>query len=256
MDRLLIVSLAEGLSEYERIACDYGVGYEINDFYNPELLEDEERVSVRIEEYKTRGIPRNSTMHGAFYDTILFSFELEMRELAKKRMRQSMEIARKLKLNGVVFHTNYMPALEGEMYDKRVVEYTVSYLKELLMDFPEVNIYLENMFDDSPNILVLIAKELKDFNNFGICLDYAHANVFAKDYLEFVKELAPYVKHLHINDNNLEKDQHLAVGDGKIDWEVFADFYRDYFSECTVLIETTKPENQIKSLEFLKHLNL
>lgn len=71
---------------------------------------------------------------------------------------------------------------------------------------------------------------------------------------EWIETLSPYVKHIHINDNDLTQDLHLTLGDGKLDWDKFLEYYNVYFSDCSVLIETTLPENQIKSLEFLKKL--
>ena len=63
---------------------------------------------------------------------------------------------------------------------------------------------------------------------------------------------AANIRHIHINDNDLRRDLHLAVGDGRIDWELFCRYYQTYFEECSVLIETTKPDNQRRSLEYLR----
>ena len=82
---------------------------------------------------------------------------------------------------------------------------------------------LENMFEKDPCILKRVALYLKKYSNFGICLDWAHAslsNAYPEDWAEALGE---YVKHIHINDNNL-----------------------------IVLIETKSIENQKKSIECLK----
>ena len=70
----------------------------------------------------------------------------------------------------------------------------------------------------------------------------------------WVQTLAPYVKHLHINDNDFRQDLHLAVGDGKIDWVKFKNYYENYFPEATVLIEVNGMEKIRKSLDFLESL--
>ena len=48
MGRFLVISKAEQLEEYKRISDEYGVGFEINDFYYPDVLDNEERTSVLI----------------------------------------------------------------------------------------------------------------------------------------------------------------------------------------------------------------
>lgn len=123
--------------------------------------------------------------------------------------------------------------------------------------YPQLNIYLENMCDSSPKMLADLAKSLCHHKNFGVCFDYAHASGFGRcDIGQWVTELAPYVKHLHINDNDLESDLHLAVGDGKIDWQRFKEYYFKYFSDKTVLIETSYLETQRRSAEYLKKLGV
>ena len=60
----------------------------------------------------------------------------------------------------------------------------------------------------------------------------------------------------HINDNDKAGDWHWALGDGTIDWNVFARLREMYFPEATVLIEMNSVESQLRSLEYLQSINL
>lgn len=252
MGQLMIVSNAKNIREHRQIAMDYSVSFELNDFFNPSLLDDSEKLEETIQLYQRYGIPQNSTMHGVFYDIIPFSCDASIREISRNRMRQSMELAKRLGLIGVVFHTNTMPDLGGESYECLVVDGTVEILEELLIKYPDISIYVENMFDRTPDILKKISMKLSKFPNYGICLDWAHANVFGRNLDDWVMELKDYVKHIHINDNDLQSDCHYAVGSGKIDWAYFLECYDSYFSNCSVLIETTEPHMQMESLNYLQ----
>ena len=252
MGDFLIVSLAEELQAYEDLAQEYQVGFEINDFYDPLVFEDKKRREDIIQKYQKAGIPAGSTMHGAFYDVSVFSYDPQIREISKLRMRQSMEIAQELSVKGVVFHTNWNPMLSNIVYDDQVVDGTCTFVRELLEAYPEIQIYMENMFDSDPVILQKISEQLCVYSNFGVCLDYAHAHLSDTTIEEWIKALRQYIRHIHINDNDLRRDLHLAVGDGRIDWELFCRYYQTYFEECSVLIETTKPDNQRWSLEYLR----
>ena len=117
-----------------------------------------------------------------------------------------------------------------------------------------IRIYLENMFDATPDVLVQISERLKDYPNYGVCFDYAHAVIYGFPVAIWIRQLAPYMKHIHINDNDLKHDLHLALGTGKIVWSQFFDYYDTYFGSCSVLIETTQPEAQRISLEYLTQL--
>ena len=231
MGDFLIVSLAEELQAYEDLAQEYQVGFEINDFYDPLVFEDKKRREDIIQKYQKAGIPAGSTMHGAFYDVSVFSYDPQIREISKLRMRQSMEIAQELSVKGVVFHTNWNPMLSNIVYDDQVVDGTCTFVRHLLEK---------------------ISEQLCVYSNFGVCLDYAHAHLSDTPIEEWIEALRQYIRHIHINDNDLRRDLHLAVGDGRIDWELFCRYYQTYFEECSVLIETTKPDNQRRSLEYLR----
>ena len=244
MGQLLIVALKENIKEYLANATTFDAGFELDDFYEPQLLENEKLLAKTIAFYKEIGLPDYCTLHGAFYDIVPFSYDKTIREASVKRMRQSMDIARQLGVKGVVFHTNCYPLLSGDAYDANVIEGLTVTIKSLLEEYPEIEIYLENMFDADAKIMVAVAKRLANYGNFGLCLDYAHACITKTPIEEWVTAVASYVKHLHINDNDLEKDLHLAVGEGRIEWKKFFEYYNRYFKDCSLLIEVSSPEKQ------------
>lgn len=252
MGQVLIVAREQDIESYKAIAEEYNVGFEVNDFYNPEVLENEDEMNRLVEFYQREGLPKGSTMHGAFFDIVVFSHDLRIREISELRMEQSMKIAVRIGVKGVVFHTNISPVLSSMEYDQRAIEMTVEYLECLLKRYPDTEIYLENMFDADPDILAAISERLCIYENYGVCFDYAHASISSTPIQTWVEALAPYIKHIHINDNNLKRDQHLALGDGKIDWQQFMEYRKKYFDDCSLVIETTLPENQRRSLKYLE----
>jgi sugar phosphate isomerase/epimerase len=196
-------------------------------------------------------------MHGAFVDVLIFSYDEEIRAIARKRIIESMDIAKNIGAKAVIFHTNANPFLAYGEYKSRMINCTVEILREMLEQYSNINIYMENMFDSNPDILLEISEKLLEYDNYGVCFDYAHASISKTPVEKWIICLKRYIKHIHINDNDLINDLHLAVGDGKIDWEQFFTYYKKYFQDCTVLIETTSPKNQIRSVEFLKkHISI
>ena len=75
-----------------------------------------------------------------------------------------------------------------------------------------------------------------------------------KEIEEWVKALSPYVKHIHINDNDLVSDLHLALGEGKIDWKRFKEYYETYFPQASVLVEMKNLADVEKSLKYIQTL--
>ena len=250
--QILIIPDINDMEASLELADKDSLGFEFNDFFNPDILNDDDKLQELIEEYGNYKLPEYCTMHGAFYDVIPFSVDQEIREISLRRIEQSIEHATKLGVKGVVFHTNYNPFLNAPKYIENWIDQNAGIWREILNNHPDMSIYLENMFDTIPDIMVELSKRLSDCPNYGICLDYAHAALTKVNPEEWAQKLGPYIKHIHINDNDLISDLHLAWGDGKIDRNGFYRCYDKYMDGATILIETSSLENKIRSLEVLK----
>ncbi len=69
----------------------------------------------------------------------------------------------------------------------------------------------------------------------GICLDTGHANLEGRLY-SLVAKLAPFIKIVHANDNHGREDQHLAPGEGGLDWRrIVASLSRHCFQGTFIL---------------------
>jgi len=251
MKQLLIIPKQDELKEYLSVAEEYKLGFEYNDFFLPDLLDDEEKLKDVIAKYKVCELPKYTTLHGAFFDVIPFSADKRIREISDRRIRQSIEIAKELGAKAVIFHTNYNPFLNSSAYMESWLQSNTEYWGGILKEYPDINIYLENMFDTTPDLMVALSEQLGSYANYGVCLDYAHASLSDAEPEVWAERLGKYVKHIHINDNDLVSDLHLAWGDGKINRESFYRCYERHMQEATVLIETSTIDNVKKSLEML-----
>ena len=62
--------------------------------------------------------------------------------------------------------------LNSTSYINGFIKEDIRIWDEILKATPDINIYLENMFDTTPDIMVKLAENLQANPNFGICLDY------------------------------------------------------------------------------------
>ena len=251
-DKTLIIPDLKRLDESLEIAEKYSLGFEYDDFYSPKALDDKEFTDNAIKKYKSCKLPEFCTCHGDFYDVLIFSDDALIRKISGDRIYQSLEIAERIGASGIVFHTNHNPDLKMPAYVKNWLNTNVEFWEKALDKYKNLNIFIENMFDNEPSMLASLAAELRHFDNFGVCFDYAHAAISETPLDSWVSALSPYVRHVHINDNDLRSDLHLAVGDGKIDWKKFCIHYETYMPDASVLIETSSIENQLRSLRFLE----
>ena len=57
---------------------------------------------------------------------------------------------------------------------------------------------------------------------------------------------------MHINDNDLQNDLHLALGKGNIDYSEFTEILIKNQMDVSVLVEVSDIEGQISSLVYMK----
>lgn len=212
MKKILVVPKLENIDEYLNLAEKYNLGFEFNDFYFPRLLDDEETLEGLIQTYTAQQLPDYTTMHGVFYDVVPCSIDERIRQIPQFRIKQSLDVARRLGVRAVVFHTGYNPGLNSKEYIDFWVETNCTFWRAVLEQNKDLNIYLENMFETSSDILRALAERLKGYSNFGLCLDYAHAKLYGGNPSLWAEALSEYIKHVHINDNDGSSDQHLAWG--------------------------------------------
>lgn len=235
------------LIKENQAACEY------NDFYVPEILDDKKKQLKIIEKYaKIRTDFSKDTMHGAFFDVTVHSLDQNIRKVSELRIRQSMEIAKEMGLLGVVFHTNRLYGFREENYLRNWQNANKHFFSRICEEYPSQQIFMENMFDEAPDVLRGLAEEMKDYTNFGICLDYAHAVISDTAAEIWMQELGPYIKHMHINDNDLKNDLHQALGEGQINWKKFQRDMETNQIDASILIEVSGMEKQKKSLEYMR----
>ena len=249
MNRYIIPDLSQ-IGESLKIAEEYGTAFEYNDFFRPNVLDDKEEQNRLIREYKALGRDaRQDTMHGAFLDITIASYDKKIQEVSKDRVKRSLEIGERIGLKGVVFHTNYITNFLLDSYCNNWLKVNEEFWSEMLLEFPSLNIYMENMFDTDPVLIGRLAELMKEKERFGICFDYAHAALSHTSAKEWISALYPYIRHMHINDNNLLADLHQPVGRGKIDWAEYRILMEEYKLEPSVLIEVAGAENQRESIQ-------
>ncbi len=252
MGKYMIIPDRNRMEKSLELARQYGLGFEADDFFEPSVLQSPECKEEILAVYRACELPKPLTIHGSFHDVLIFSEDEEIRKVSGKRVEESIAVARELGATAVVFHTNLNPALiTSESYRQHWIDRNHEFWRGMCGKYPDVTICLENMFDTGPEELSELCKKMQGISNFGVTFDYAHAALYGGDSAKWAEMLAPYIRHVHINDNDGRNDLHLAVGSGVLDWNKFEDLRQRYFADATVLIETAVLEEQVKSLEFL-----
>lgn len=247
MKKILMIPRINELEENLKLRDKLDLGFEFNDFFIPSLLDDKEALKNRIEQYKNIG--GYSTIHGVFFDICFNSSDDLIKNASYKRARQTFDIAKELGCKKIVFHTNYIIGFNSQDYKDMWVSGNALAYKKFLKEYPDIEILIENMFDNND---ILIRELIEEVNNkrFRMCLDIAHANLSDESIKDWIKNCKKYVSHIHINDNFGDYDSHLAIGKGNIDYE-FVIEELNKMDDITILIEVKTTEDFISSYNYL-----
>jgi len=150
----------------------------------------------------------------------------------------------------VTFHPGYLSPV-GKLVPQKIWELQKAALRQIgkvALDHG-VLACLENMIGVK-EFLCRDAGELigmtDGIEGIGMTFDFGHANTMGR-----VNEFLPHVaraNHIHIHDNHGERDEHLALGDGTIDWKTVGAAIRRNYRGVVVIEGRTIPEAK-KSLQ-------
>ena len=239
---------------FAMLSEQYETAFEYNDFFLPYVYMNDEEIERRIRGYCSLHRNRsNDTLHGVFLDNVPCSDDTVIAQYSKMRMQQSMEIAQRLGIKGVVFHSALVPKVTGDVYIENWLQRQAQFFHQLLCQFPSLHIYLENTQEESPIYLLRLKERLQHCNRFSFCLDYAHANISMTKTSQWIEAMKDSIAHMHINDNDGVADLHQIPGEGSINWKEFEKETKA-ISNVSMLIEIKGFEKQKKALEYLNSI--
>ena len=193
------------------------------------------------------------SIHAPFMDLSPGAVDAKVRDATLNRFSHVLDIAEILKPKAIVFHSGYEKwkyALNIDLWlEKSLLTWQPLNAKAAAMG---VKIAIENIFEDEPaNLRMLMEKMNSD--NFGICFDTGHFNLFSKVPLEtWISALKPYFIELHLHDNDKTSDQHLPIGEGIFDFKRFFELIRD--KNCIYTLEAHSKQSVLRSMTSLQTL--
>lgn len=250
-NRLYIATMCEN---WESIANEYGIGLEIDHFCQAENMEGQQGEETKAAVKKLLETHRAGVFHAPFNELFPAAIDVKARELAMERLNAAASIAQAFGIKKMVVHSGYVPFVYFKSWQvERSIEFWSQFLEDKPSDF---EVAIENVLEEEPSMLVEIAKGV-NLPNLGLCFDVGHANVTANAYAakgasidEWFEHMAPYLKHLHIHNNDGKGDYHRDFGDGNIDVEdLLTKVTGNCLEETTITAETIYGEESFKWLK-------
>ncbi len=185
------------------------IGVEIQDFTEPNLSLSE--INMIIDNYKTelKEFKNIKALHGPFLDLKPSSPDKLIREVSYNRYLNTMNIAKELDMDYLIFHSQINPYLNQPSLRKLNNVQNKEFWEEILKEVPDYKgmILLENIFEDKPTMLKELIETI-NLPNIKINLDIGHAKLGKVSLEEWIKELKDYIFYIHIHSNDGLYDIH------------------------------------------------
>lgn len=208
-------------SEYEE-ALEYaraeGYGFEVTDFMFYPVLDDADTCARLVK--RLDGAPVR-TLHGPFADLNFSGGDPDICAVTERRIVRCCECAAELGVHKMVLHSCFFPLMPPDdvlypLWDENAAE-----LLTTLADRFDMTFCIENLLDITPAIIEGMMKAANGHPHIRACLDAGHANLSRTGQAEWNRELSPWLTHFHLSDNGGMYDDHIALGDGCVDWASF-----------------------------------
>lgn len=151
----------------------------------------------------------------------------ELRQAALDQLIKALEAAAQLELSFVTIHPGSSPSWFTPR--DQSLSWCLEMLRKLLgiAEQHDLMLGLENLPPrPSPNFCFSNLQDLSwilenlDHPRLWITLDLAHAHLVERSApIEFLEQLYPKIKHLHLSDNFGRDDLHLPLGAGNLDYQ-------------------------------------
>jgi len=229
MDRALItIEHFDDLAEHLAVAHKHGIGLELQEFSDPNVLDGDWRGLLDRYARALDGFSRPLALHGPYIDLVSGSPDMRLVALTRERYLHNLEIGRELGVQYIDFHANYLPLVDHPSYLPGWVERQVAFWMPITEQAAQYNItlLLENMWEPEPAIICRILNRIQS-PYLQACLDVGHAVLYSRLPVSvWINELDGYLVYAHLHNNHGTTDEHLAFGDGVIDFPELLDLLR------------------------------
>ncbi len=193
------------------------IGIEIQDFTEPNLTDEDKKILIKTYKESLKGFENTIALHGPFLDLKPASPDNLIREVSQKKYIETLEYAKELKAEYVIFHSQINPRINKDSLNELINSQTKDAFEYILKESGYKGyIVIENIFEYEPILLLNLVKFI-DNEQIGINLDVGHTRLTDCDLEKWISEMKDYIKYMHIHTNNRVYDTHSIPSQKEVD---------------------------------------
>lgn len=193
------------------------------------------------------------SVHGPMFDLNLTSENASVRQTALSELKQAIEIGAEIQADHVIIDPGVClySIFDKRQAQRRAIE-AISELQQHAKKYGQP-IAIENighkgteLFDQAAFCNLL--DHFSDTEMLGLVLDTGHAHLNHWNIPEVIHKTNDQLLAIHLNDNDGVTDNHLAIGDGTIDWTPVFKALQHVPDSCRFILEynTVMPYHKLQ----------
>lgn len=184
------------------------------------FLEEDEAIPEKINVEEIKSILRKYNLDAVGHLAWYLPIGSPMGALQKAGIKEAIKYFGVLNELGVEFITIHADWPGIIFSSAEGTEFQIESLKKLLKEAKKYKLKLMYEPIDTPyDNIENVSKILEKVPGLFLHLDLGHANLFGKNPEEFIVKFQKKIKHIHLHDNFGDRDLHLPMGCGVIDWK-------------------------------------
>ena len=204
-----------------------------------------------MEAYRSSGM--TYSLHSSIADTDIAALNTRMRQATIDEFESEMRFASEVGIDTMTIHPGLICLSVPDCRERSVAAANESCkaIEKLASEYGLAHVCIENM----PNVPVMLgntAEELGrivDGTGLGITFDIGHANTTGQ-IDAMVDRFGDRIEHVHIHDNLGDRDAHLTIGEGSIDFRHVMSLLHGYGG--LFIIESKSFESAVESQKRLR----
>ncbi len=175
---------------------------------------------------KIQDLGLQCSVHLPFHDLQPGSLDDLILQATRDRLKKSLDMAVLYQPKYLVGHANFIP-IYSNIFSKWLGRAAETWRQVLRAWTGNAPLYLENVRENDPRPLSDLLSELSEYRAY-FCFDLGHWSSYGggshyQNMTAWIQTMGPFLRHMHLHDNDGIADQHLGLGQGEIPWfELFA----------------------------------
>ncbi len=251
MDFLICAYGEPGEERFVPFVRDAVDGFELQNYDRRGVVSSHDWEEVVREHRRLKEhLPGRLAIHGPYAGIDFGSRDCLLKEAVRRRMDLVYHMVADLRPDTLVLHTGCSDILVRFGLTDQWLDPAAAFWQAEIDRYAVlgVRVVLENIAEEQPDAMIELARRV-DNRYFGLCLDVGHANLCSSiPPSEWIRRMGGSLMHVHLHDNNGERDEHLPLGRGTIDADAVFDALYRHVPEVTVSLEVLdEPEAVVQN---------